>query len=180
MTTRDVTYIAIFGALWGALEISVGTWLHALNVPLKGLIMSGMGLTVALAGRQVVARNGSLMAITAIAAVLKALSFGGIILAPLTAILIQGGIAEVATIGAARPARWRMALAGALAVVWNVFHPILGQGDVMGMSPTVAWAALGALVLLHLIVGAAAGMMAMTIATGAMRRLRPQEAHDGR
>lgn len=195
MTTRELTWVAIFGALWGALEISLGTWLHALHVPLKGLIMSVPGLTVALAGRRVIARNGSVIGIAAIAAALKGLSFGGIVLPPLVAILIQGAIAELVTLG--RPGRWRLALAGALAVCWSVFHPIVGQGllagtgiysawltiieralDALGISPALAWAAVVAIVALHLAAGALAGLLGDAIAAGALRRLGAAEAND--
>jgi len=194
LTVRDATYIAVFGALWGALEISLGTYLHAMHVPLKGLIMSAMGMTVALAGRRIIGRNGSLLAIAAVTAALKAVSFGGVILPPLAAILIQGTLGEVATLGPARTPRWRMAVAGALAVAWNVFHPIVGQGilagrgiysqylvvieralGVMGMSAEMAWAALAALVLIHLAAGALAGLLAAAIAEGVARRMQAGE-----
>ncbi len=191
LTVRDATYIAVFGALWGALEISLGTYLHAMHIPLTGLIMSAMGMTVALAGRRIIGRNGSLLAIAAVTAALKAVSFGGVILPPLAAILIQGTLGEVATLGSPRTPRWRMALAGAVAVTWSVFHPIVGQGilagrgiysqylvvieralAVMGMSAEMAWAALGALVLIHLAAGAAAGLFAAAIAEGVARRMQ--------
>lgn len=194
LTVRDATYIAVFGALWGALEISLGTYLHAMHVPLKGLIMSAMGMTVALAGRRIIGRNGSLLAIAAVTAALKAVSFGGVILPPLAAILIQGMLGEVATLGPARTPRWRMAVAGALAVAWNVFHPVVGQGvlagrgiysqylvvieralGVMGMSAEMAWAALAALVLIHLAAGALAGLLAAAIAEGVARRMQAGE-----
>ena len=197
MQTRDVIRIAMFGALWGALEVSVGTWLHALGLPVAGLIMAPLGVTVALAGRRIIGRNGSVIAIAAVAAALKAVSFGGVVLSPMLAILLQGAIAEAVTFGPARPARWRMALAGALAVCWNVFHPIVGQGilagrgvyamylvviqralDLLGMSPAMALAALGGVVAIYLVVGALAGLMADAIAAGALRRLRPEEAPD--
>jgi len=205
MQTRDVIRIAMFGALWGALEVSVGTWLHALGLPVAGLIMAPLGVTVALAGRRIIGRNGSVIAIAAVAAALKAVSFGGMVLSPMLAILLQGAIAEAVTFGPARPARWRMALAGALAVCWNVFHPIVGQGilagrgvyamylvvieralellfqrplDLLGMSPAMALAALGGVVAIYLVVGALAGLMADAIAAGALRRLRPEEAPD--
>jgi len=187
----------MFGALWGALEVSVGTWLHALGLPVAGLIMAPLGVTVALAGRRIIGRNGSVIAIAAVAAALKAVSFGGVVLSPMLAILLQGAIAEAVTFGPPRPARWRMALAGALAVCWNVFHPIVGQGilagkgiyamylvviqralDLLGMSPAMALAALGGVVAIYLVVGALAGLMADAIAAGALRRLRPEEAPD--
>jgi len=116
-------------------------------------------------------------------------------LPPLAAILIQGAIGEIATLGTARTPRWRLALAGALAVTWSVFHPIVGQGilagrgiysqylvvieralDAMGMSAEMAWAALGALALIHLVAGALAGLLAAAIAEGVARRMQTGDA----
>ena len=33
-TTRDWVYIAVFGALWGAIEINLGAYLHVIFPPL--------------------------------------------------------------------------------------------------------------------------------------------------
>lgn len=48
MSTRDLTYIGVFAALWGAIEISLGTYLHAIGFPLTGLVVSTIGLGLAL------------------------------------------------------------------------------------------------------------------------------------
>lgn len=203
MSTRDLTYIGVFAALWGAVEISLGTYLHAISFPLTGLVVSTIGLGLALTARRVVARNGTILATAAVVGALKALSFGGVVLSPIAAILMQGALAELATLGPARPARRRMCLAGALGVTWNVFHPLISQGilagkgiyviylrlieralDIFGLTATSALVALGLFVLVHLVAGAVAGFLAHLVADSALRRIRPEladaEAQDER
>ena len=36
-TTRQLVTMAVFGALWGMVEISLGSVLHAIKIPLTGL-----------------------------------------------------------------------------------------------------------------------------------------------
>ena len=47
-TVRDWVYVALFGALWGALEMTLGAYLHVIfpslaNTFFTGLIMAGLG-----------------------------------------------------------------------------------------------------------------------------------------
>jgi hypothetical protein len=63
-TTRDWVYIAVFGALWGAIEITLGAYLHVIFPPLAdtflvGVIMAGLGGVIALTGRHFVPYTGS-------------------------------------------------------------------------------------------------------------------------
>ena len=39
---RPWTHAALFGALWGCLEMSLGTMLHLSGLPLKGLLMGSL------------------------------------------------------------------------------------------------------------------------------------------
>jgi len=195
LKTRDLAYIGVFAALWGAVEISLGTYLHAITFPLTGLVVSTIGLGIGLTARRVVARNGTILATAAVVGALKAISFGGVVLSPIVAILMQGALAELATLGPARPGRWRMCLGGALGVTWSVFHPLMSQGilagkgiyvtylrlieralDIFGLTATGALLALGLFILLHLVAGAIAGLLADLVATGALRRMRPELA----
>ncbi|MGZ6346947.1 MAG: hypothetical protein ACXWNC_05195 [Anaerolineales bacterium] len=50
-TTRELVTMAVFGALWGVVEISLGSVLHAIKIPLTGLALTAIGLLVALIGR---------------------------------------------------------------------------------------------------------------------------------
>ena len=78
-TVRDLVYIAVFGALWGALEITLGAYLHVLFPPLAdtfliGVIMAGLGSVIVLVGRYFVPHTGAAIAIGIITALLKAIA----------------------------------------------------------------------------------------------------------
>ena len=144
-TTRDWVYIAVFGALWGAIEITLGAYLHVIFPPLAdtflvGVIMAGLGGIIALTGRHFVPYTGSVLMIGVVTALLKALSLGGVKIGPMVAILAESLLIEAGLVlsrveglllgfdtlrystQARRPSRWAFALAGALAVSWNFFH----------------------------------------------------------
>jgi hypothetical protein len=136
-TTRDWVYIAVFGALWGGVEITLGAYLHVLFPPLAdtflvGVILAGLGCIIALTGRHFVPHTGSVLMIGVVTALLKALSLGGVKIGPMVAILAESLLIEVGLVlgfGALRyatqarqPSRWAFALAGTLAVSWNFFH----------------------------------------------------------
>lgn len=140
-TTRDWVYIAVFGALWGAIEITLGAYLHVIFPPLAdtflvGVIMAGLGSTIALTGRHFVPHAGSVLMIGVVTALLKALSLGGVKIGPMVAILAESLLMEAGLVLSPSislrtgrveglvlaQARMAFALAGALAVSWNFFH----------------------------------------------------------
>jgi hypothetical protein len=129
-SVRELVYVAIFGAIWGALELTLGAYLHVIFPPLAdtflvGLIMASLGAIVALIGRHFVPRMGSVFMISIVAAILKMFSLGGVVVGPLVAILAEGLLMELGLFIARRPTRWGFVLAGALAVTWNFFHKFI-------------------------------------------------------
>ncbi len=129
-TVRDLVYVAIFGAIWGAVEITLGSYLHVIFPPLAdtfvpGLFLASVGVVVALVGRLFVPRIGSVFMIGVVTAILKALSIGGVKIGPMGAILVESLLMEVGLILSRRPRRWGFVLAGALAVSWNFFHKFI-------------------------------------------------------
>ena len=138
-STRWLVYVGLGGALWGAVEISLGAYLHSLHIPLRGLILSTIGITIALVTRCLVQQRGTIIATAAIAAILKMFSVGGVILSPMAAILIQGLLAELVTFRILQPSRIRLVLAGATATAWTFFHPFVGQGVIAGQGVYVMY-----------------------------------------
>ena len=129
-SVRELVYVAIFGAIWGALELTFGSYLHVIFPPLAdtflvGLLMASLGAIVALIGRHFVPRTGSVFMISVVAAILKMISIGGVTVGPLVAILAEGLLIELGLLIARRPTRWAFVFAGALAVVWNFFHKFI-------------------------------------------------------
>jgi len=191
-TVRDLVYIAIFGALWGAAEMTIGAYLHVVYPPLTyafipGLIMAAIGITIALVGRLFVPRAGSVLMMGLVVAMLKALSIGGVKLGPLIAIVAESLLAELGLALAGQPSRLGFVLAGSLAVLWCPFHKplvgsiLLGQtaykmllgmigraARLLGFDARHGMAIMALLLLIHIAAGGAAGWLAWDLG-GAVR-----------
>jgi hypothetical protein len=189
-SVRDLVFIGLFGAIWGALEIGLGSYLHVLNIPFTGTVMTGIGITVGLVGRSFVPKRGSVMFIGVVTAMLKAFSLGGIVLNPMIGILMESALAEVGLIFSAKPRRWTFVLAGVLAVSWDFFHPFFTQGilagrgiftiyertiqqgaSLLGIDQSAILVILLCLVALRLVVGLATGVFAWTLTVAVRSRL---------
>jgi ABC-type thiamin/hydroxymethylpyrimidine transport system permease subunit len=198
-TTRDWVYIAVFGALWGAIEITLGAYLHVIFPPLAdtflvGVIMAGLGGIIALTGRHFVPHTGSVLMIGVVTALLKALSLGGVKIGPMVAILAESLLMEAGLVLAQprmrRRTRMGFALAGALAVSWNFFHKfvmmrlLFGKrvsevavnmvkdgNKLLGLDVRYSIAILVVLFTVRLVVGAAAGWLAWDLGGAVRRRL---------
>jgi ABC-type thiamin/hydroxymethylpyrimidine transport system permease subunit len=194
-TVRDWVYVAVFGALWGTLEMTLGAYLHVLFPPLAdtffvGLIMAGLGAVIALVGRYFVPRTGAVLSIGVIAALLKTVSVGGVKIGPVVAILAEAILMEAALLSRTSPVRWRYVLAGGLAVSWNFFHKFVmmrllyGTGiaevylkmiqdgsQVLGLDVGYTVAIIGILFAARVAVGAAAGWLAWELGRLVARRM---------
>ncbi|HNT23907.1 MAG TPA: hypothetical protein PKM21_06060 [Anaerolineales bacterium] len=190
LSTRELATLAVFGALWGLVEISLGSVLKTLNIPMSGMVLSAIGLVIALTGRVFVPRRGSTLFIGVIAMLLKLFSLGGVILGPMVGIFTEALVAEIVLSLTGKPRRGSLALAGALGVAWVLVQPfitnpllfgrtlftvwldLLDRGEqLLGLPPSSAlWIILGFL-LIYLAVGVAAGLLAWSIAHLLQKRL---------
>ncbi|GAB4505936.1 MAG: hypothetical protein Kow00123_00740 [Anaerolineales bacterium] len=194
-TVRDWIYVAVFGALWGILEITLGSYLHVLFPPLAdtfvvGLIMAGIGAIIALVGRWFVPKRGAVLAIGVVTAILKAFSLGGVVVGPIVAILAEVVLMELALWLRAVPTRGLYMLAGALAVSWNFFHKFIMMrllygksivqvytqmvkegSKVLGIDVAYAVAIIVILFLFRVVVGAVAGWIGWDLGRLVGRRL---------
>src|SRR5512139_3930216 len=94
-STRELVTLAVFGALWGLVEISLGSVFHAINLPLTGMLLSVIGAMVLCIGRLFVPHRGSTIFIGVIAMFLKLFSIGNILIGPMVGILAEALIAEL-------------------------------------------------------------------------------------
>jgi len=189
--TRDLVYVGILGALWGAVEASLGSVLHALRVPFAGLVLSGVGIAIALCGRILVPRAGTIALIGLVTAFVKMLSVGGLVLNVMIGIVIESLLAE-AVVDLLRPSRGTFLLAGAVATTWTLAHPFLsggilgGQGfvavfvtmvksaaGILGLDTSAVALVLGVLVALHVGAGAVCGVIGWDAGQMARGRLHP-------
>lgn len=196
LRTRDLVYVGILGALWGAVEASLGSVLHALNIPFTGLLLSGVGIAIALCGRILVPRAGTIVLIGLVSAFLKMLSVGGLVLNAMLAIVIESLIAE-AVVDLHRPSRLSFLVAGALATTWTLAHPfvvgsllggqafiavfttLIGSGArILGLQTSAVALVVGVLVALHLAVGVMSGVIGWDAGLMAKGRLHPPPDED--
>ena len=194
-SVRDWVNVAVFGALWGALETTLGAYLHVIFPSLAdtfftGLIMAGVGAIIALIGRTFVPRTGAVLFIGIITAILKVFSLGGMVIGAVVAILAEAILIELVLLTKESPPRWRYVLAGTLAVSWNFFHKFIMMRIIYGKGITQVYtkmvqdgsAALNmeikqailiiiVLFLFRVAVGAAAGWLGWDLGRMVSRRL---------
>lgn len=191
-TTKDLATLAVFGALWGSVEITLGAWLHAANAPFSGMLLAAVGVVIALTGRVFVPRRGSVVTISIVAALMKAFSVGGVVLYPMIAIVMEGALAELGlALGGRRRTTLPFLLAGAVAVSWSFAQPFVTQGllagagvieiyrrtldqaaGVLRVDPDLAMVLLMVVALIHVVVGMAAGGAAVALSRQLASRLR--------
>lgn len=192
-TTRDLVTVAIFGALWGLVEMSVGTALKALHIPMSGMLLATVGITLALIGRAFVPRRGSTLFIGLIAAFIKLFSANNVLIGPMVGITAEALVVEIVLSIApqtAKPRRGLFILAGAMGVLWVLIHPFVTNPLLFGRSLLVVWydmldtgtrllglgdnapiLILAALAALHLAAGVFAGWLGYSISNMLQTRL---------
>jgi len=187
-SVRELVYVGVFGGLWGAIEISAGSALHALAVPFAGLLLGAAGLTIALVGRLYVPRPGSVLVMALVTAFLKMFSVGGVVVTPIIGILMEGVLAEGSLLlfGSSRAG---FAVSGAVATLWPLVQPFVTQGllggvgvlgvydgvlrlggKLFGLTPASALAIVALLVAMHAAAGVLAAMMAWRVGTALRAR----------
>lgn len=138
-STKELVMMAVFGALWGAVEISLGSVLKALHLPFNGALLAAAGLAIALTGRLFVPRRGATLFIGVIATLLKLFSIGGVVLGPMVGILSEALLAELALSLFGKPSRVAFLLAGALGVCWTVIQPFVTGALLFGRDMLEVW-----------------------------------------
>ncbi|MBI5475081.1 MAG: hypothetical protein HY961_22280 [Ignavibacteriae bacterium] len=182
LTQQESIHAAIFGALWGAIEIVIGTALHAARVPFRGIVLSLLAVLVLVCAKAFVRRKGSLLLIGAVAATLKGLSMGGFVLTPMLAIFVEASVAEIAfALFGVR--RFAALIAGSLALLYTFSHGLLAQGILFGTDIYLVYfdlfqrvlgaldvpqmsllALLGGLAFVHAALGVVAALFAWSVA----------------
>lgn len=138
---RPWTQAALFGALWGAMELSLGTVLQLGRVPLKGLLMGSLGLLCLVTLRRLQPRPGVCLTAGAVAVFLKVFTLGGFFPGPIIGIAGEALVMELAfTLTFSRAAG--AVVGGALALALNPVQMFLMTWVVAG--PEAVGAALHA------------------------------------
>lgn len=186
---RQWTYAALFGALWGALEASVGTAVHLGRLPLRGMLMGLLGLLCLVCLRRLQPHPGVCLLAGVVAAFLKIFTLGGLYPGPLVGIAVEALAVEVAmTSTGGRPLG--AALGGAVALGTNPLQKLLMTWLVAGTeamrdlidlgeraAESVGLGVLGpvtvlvAIVAAQAVVGGAGGLWAWRVAGRVSRRV---------
>ncbi len=93
--SKQLVYIAVFGALWGVIEVAAGMILHNLHVPFTGLILTIAGIITALVCVKLTNRKSALLSVAIIAAILKMLSFTFIKIGPIVGIITSAFAGQI-------------------------------------------------------------------------------------
>ncbi len=139
LSTRELATLAVFGALWGLVEISLGAFLKSLNIPLSGMVLAAIGLFIAFIGRVFVPKTGSTLFIGVIATFLKLFSLGGVIIGPMVGILTEAIVAEIVLTSFKKPNRLPFMVAGAAGVTWVLVQPFITNPLLFGRTLFVVW-----------------------------------------
>ena len=139
LSTRELVIVAVFGTLWGIVEISLGSALKSLNIPFSGVVLAAVGLLIALVARIFVPKKGSTFFVGMVAMLLKLFSLGGVILGPMIGIITEALVAEIVLTLSGKPRRFSFMLTGALGVTWVLVHPFLTGPLFFGRSVFVIW-----------------------------------------
>ncbi len=186
-------HAAAFGALWGAVEITLGSFLHSLRFPFCGVLLTALGVAILAAQRQLLPARGVSLATAAVAALCKSISPGGIILGPMFGIMIEGLIVELFFLAVPRSLMAAL-VAGVFCACWSAAQQLVTQylyygqdlvelylaavrlaGDWLGLSAGAGWTALFAFAALLSIIGAAGGCLGWRLGRDAR-----QSIEDGR
>lgn len=186
---RQWTYAALFGALWGALEASVGTAVHLGRMPLRGVLMGILGLLCLVCLRRLQPRPGVCLLAGLVAAFLKIFTLGGLYPGPLVGIMVEavavelamtltGGRALGAVLGGAvtlgtNPVQklamtWLVAGTEAMRSIVDIGEKTLASIGLQGLGPV---AIVTLLVATQAVVGALGGLWAWRMAGRVARRV---------
>jgi hypothetical protein len=186
---RPWTYAALFGTLWGAAELSLGTVLNLGQVPLYGMLMAAIGLLCLVTLRRLQPRVGVCVLAGAVAAFLKIFAIGGLRLFPLIGIVGEAVLVELAmTLALSRHAG--AILAGVLAMMAPPLQMLLTTRLVAGPEAVAGFfkaaratlarvglegvsglAIVGLVLVPCALIGAAVGHLAWRVAGRVTRRL---------
>lgn len=138
-TTRELVTMAVFGALWGLVEISLGSVFHAIDLPLSGMALSIIGVMVASIGRLFVPKRGSTIFIGIIAMVLKLFSIGSAVIGPMIGIFTEALVAELILDAFGKPSMLAFIFACVGASLWTLVQPFVTGLLLFGRNLLVVW-----------------------------------------
>lgn len=114
---------SITGTIWAASEIVLGSFLHNLNIPFSGNILTAIGLIILISISYIWNDRGLFWRAGIICAVMKTMSPSAVIFGPMTAIFAESLLLEASTRLLGKNIAG-FALGSMLAMSWNLFQKI--------------------------------------------------------
>ena len=191
-----VAVVAVFGAVWGASEMSLGAILRSASIPMHGTFMTGIGIVIMLVARRTLSAGGqrgrgAAIAVGVVAAAILPLSVTPRIEQAVIGILAEAACLEI-VLWIGRPRRWRFGLAGLLAALIPLVQLLtvmtvqygLGAlstfretlltkqgGERLGLAVFTAGALIGLIALASAVFGLVCGMLGWSLAGQILTRL---------
>jgi nucleoside-triphosphatase THEP1 len=115
---------AVYGSLWAASEIVVGSFLHNLRIPFAGSLLAAFGVLVMTAGHRACPERGLIWRAAVVCALMKSISPSAVILGPMIGIAMEGVLLEACVRLTGGHAIGYLC-GGALAVAWALVQRVL-------------------------------------------------------
>ncbi|MCA1756603.1 MAG: DUF2478 domain-containing protein [Bacteroidales bacterium] len=115
---------SVLGSIWASFEIITGSFLHNLNIPFSGTILSVMSVWLLVAFLQVWKDKGIVWRAGLICALMKSISPSAVIIGPMTGIIMEAFLLEFAIRLMGRNLAGYIT-GGALAVMSSLLHKII-------------------------------------------------------
>jgi hypothetical protein len=129
----ELVTVAVFGALGGAFEIGVGSFIHSFPFfPFRGLIMSGISGVILISSQVFTRQKYTPFWVGGIMAILKLLSPGGAMMSPVIAILFESFVLGGMLALFPQDTRFGVVCASSAACLYSIAHKLLFQGLLMG------------------------------------------------
>ncbi len=116
---------SVIGSMWGSMEIIIGSFLHNLNIPLAGTLLSMIGIILMVGMHRIWPERGLFWRAGVICAVMKSISPSAIIIGPMLGILMEAALLEISVLIFGRNLVSYM-FGGALAVFSTFLYKIIG------------------------------------------------------
>jgi len=130
-TYRFWAYAAAFGALWGAVENTVGMFIHAIKLPFGSIVLAGFGAALLVALRVLMPARGTVLAAGMVCAGVKMLCPGGAVIGPMVGIIVESLLVELVLLPTGSNGL-SSGLAGGLACLWSITQRLITQTLLFG------------------------------------------------
>jgi len=179
--------------MWGASENVLGAQLKVLNIPFSGVVLAAIAVFLMITCRSLVPKIGSVLIMGIVVALLRILSISGVtvVLSPMIAIFMEAWLVELTMTLSRRVTVLSSSIGGMLALLWTFMHPFVVQpllfglpmltiykrtvvsgSQILGIDPANIIVILGALLIIHGIVGIMAGIVGWRFSTKVLETLK--------